>query len=80
MLTTTTTTVTATGSSSNGRITLNNTAPAPSLDAYDEEQVRLMEERCILVNEKDEAYGEGSKKECELPRLLRSLDCEMQQE
>jgi isopentenyl-diphosphate delta-isomerase len=60
-----TTTETATGSSSNGHITLNNTVPAPSLDAYDEEQVRLMEERCILVNEKDEAYGEGSKKECE---------------
>jgi isopentenyldiphosphate isomerase len=24
-----------------------------------------MEERCILVNEKDEAYGEDSKKTCE---------------
>jgi isopentenyl-diphosphate delta-isomerase len=37
----------------------------PDLDDYDEEQVRLMEERCILVNEKDEAYGEDSKKACE---------------
>lgn len=35
------------------------------LDAYDEEQVRLMEERCILVDENDVAYGEGSKKQCE---------------
>lgn len=35
------------------------------LDGYDEEQQRLMEERCILVNEKDEAYGEESKKNCE---------------
>ena len=34
------------------------------LDAYDEEQVRLMEERCILVTPDDEAYGEDSKKNC----------------
>lgn len=61
-----TVTETATGSSSQGHISLNTSAPAPSLDAYDEEQVRLMEERCILVNEKDEAYGEESKKTCEL--------------
>lgn len=40
-------------------------ANAVSLDEYDEEQVRLMEERCILVTPEDEAYGEGSKKECE---------------
>lgn len=56
--------------------TMTQTAPAASsstaaplstieLNGYDEEQVRLMEERCILVNEKDEAYGEGSKKQCE---------------
>ncbi|KAL7421840.1 isopentenyl-diphosphate delta-isomerase idi1 [Cryptotrichosporon argae] len=46
------------------------TAPAQAssvdLAAYDDEQVRLMEERCILVNDEDEAYGEGSKKECHL--------------
>lgn len=35
------------------------------LEAYDEEQVRLMEERCILVDDQDVAYGEGSKKRCE---------------
>jgi hypothetical protein len=34
------------------------------LEAYDEEQVRLMEERCILVDDQDVAYGEGSKKRC----------------
>lgn len=46
---------------------MNSARPAePELDAYDEEQVRLMEERCILVNDKDEAYGEDSKKTCEL--------------
>ncbi|WVW83862.1 isopentenyl-diphosphate delta-isomerase [Kwoniella bestiolae CBS 10118] len=37
-----------------------------SLDTYDEEQVRLMEERCILVDENDRAYGEDSKKTCHL--------------
>lgn len=39
--------------------------PEPTLDGYDEEQVRLMEERCILVDENDKTYGEGSKKRCE---------------
>ena len=38
--------------------------PDVSLDSYDEEQVRLMEERCILVDENDKAYGEDSKKTC----------------
>nr|AIP94026.1 isopentenyl pyrophosphate isomerase [Phaffia rhodozyma] len=37
-----------------------------SLEEYDEEQVRLMEERCILVNPDDVAYGEASKKTCHL--------------
>jgi len=36
------------------------------LDEYDEEQVRLMEERCILVTPDDVAYGEESKKTCHL--------------
>lgn len=43
---------------------LHTSAPDPNLDSYDDEQVRLMEERCILINEKDEAYGEDSKKTC----------------
>jgi hypothetical protein len=34
------------------------------LNEYDEEQVRLMEERCILVTADDVAYGEESKKTC----------------
>ncbi|XAO23860.1 isopentenyl-diphosphate Delta-isomerase [Cryptococcus bacillisporus CA1280] len=37
-----------------------------NLDSYDEEQVRLMEERCILVTPEDKVYGEGSKKVCHL--------------
>lgn len=43
----------------------NMTAAENELEGYDEEQVRLMEERCILVDENDKAYGEGSKKQCE---------------
>jgi isopentenyl-diphosphate delta-isomerase len=38
---------------------------------YDEEQVRLMEERCILVTPQDKAYGEGSKKTCHLMSNIR---------
>ncbi|RSH83378.1 isopentenyl-diphosphate delta-isomerase idi1 [Apiotrichum porosum] len=38
----------------------------PTLEGYDAEQVRLMEERCILVDDTDKAYGEGSKKKCHL--------------
>ncbi|BEI89778.1 uncharacterized protein CcaverHIS019_0211400 [Cutaneotrichosporon cavernicola] len=41
-------------------------APDINLDGYDEEQARFMEERCILVDENDKAYGEGSKKQCHL--------------
>lgn len=46
--------------------------PDVSLDSYDEEQVRLMEERCILVDEKDKAYGEDSKKTCHLMTNISS--------
>jgi hypothetical protein len=41
----------------------------PSLSEYDDEQVRLMEERCILVTPDDVAYGEDSKKTCKLDIL-----------
>ncbi|KAK8864322.1 isopentenyl-diphosphate Delta-isomerase [Kwoniella newhampshirensis] len=45
-------------------------APLPTttvdLNAYDEEQVKMMEERCILVTPDDKAYGEDSKKTCHL--------------
>jgi isopentenyl-diphosphate delta-isomerase len=41
-------------------------SPTVDLDSYDEEQVRLMEERCILITPNDEAYGEDSKKTCAL--------------
>lgn len=45
-----------------------------NLDSYDEEQVRLMEERCILVTPEDKVYGEGSKKVCEWKRGSQ-LEC-----
>lgn len=35
------------------------------LSSYDPEQSKLMEERCILVDEHDNAYGSGDKKTCE---------------
>lgn len=41
------------------------------LDGYDEEQIRLMEERCILVDNDDKAYGDVSKKTCQLSLYRR---------
>lgn len=34
------------------------------LSTYDAEQSRLMEERCILVDEEDRALGAADKKSC----------------
>jgi len=34
------------------------------LAGYDEEQIRLMEEVCIVVSENDTPIGSGSKKTC----------------
>lgn len=45
------------------------------LDEYDEEQVRLMEERCILVTPEDKAYGEDSKKTCRCSLYSTFLSC-----
>ncbi|KAI9486854.1 MAG: isopentenyl pyrophosphate isomerase [Benjaminiella poitrasii] len=39
---------------------------APDLKEYDEEQVRLMEEMCIVVNRDDSRVGADSKKTCHL--------------
>ena len=35
-----------------------------NLDEYDDEQVRLMQEMCIVINEKDEKIGADTKKNC----------------
>lgn len=54
--------------------TTSSTLATIELDGYDEEQIRLMEERCILVTPEDKAYGDVSKKTCEC-HLELSLDC-----
>jgi isopentenyl-diphosphate delta-isomerase len=35
------------------------------LEGYDEEQIRLMDEACIVIDENDIPIGSGSKKTCE---------------
>lgn len=35
------------------------------LAGYDEEQIRLMDEMCIVIDENDVPIGSGSKKTCE---------------
>ena len=71
--TTTTTTVThpqgevvgslqATGASSSS----NGVGADEAFAGHDEEQIRLMEERCIVVDNDDKALRDGSKKECHL--------------
>jgi isopentenyl-diphosphate delta-isomerase len=43
-----------------------NETASDALAGHDEEQIRLMEERCIVVSNDDEALRDGSKKECHL--------------
>lgn len=40
------------------------------LSEYDDEQVRLMEEMCILVDEQDKIIGAESKKVCKYPNNM----------
>lgn len=42
---------------------------APDLKQYDEEQARLMEEMCIVVDENDKRIGADTKKICEFVLL-----------
>jgi len=46
--------------------TSHSTANDADLAGYDEEQIRLMEEVCIVVDENDRPIGSGSKKTCKL--------------
>jgi isopentenyl-diphosphate delta-isomerase len=62
----TTTTQTATEQQPSLTLRPQATEQGPNLSDYDEEQARLMEERCILVTPEDVAYGEDSKKTCML--------------
>lgn len=40
------------------------TTSTSELDGHDEEQIRLMDEVCIVLDENDEAIGTASKKVC----------------
>lgn len=44
------------------------------LSAYDPEQSKLMDERCILVDSQDRAYGASDKKTCMHPDILLIAD------
>lgn len=50
------------------------------LDGYDEEQVRLMEEVCIVLDNDDQPIGSASKKTCMLPLSLRSFCASLKKE
>ncbi|CAG8477400.1 7849_t:CDS:2 [Funneliformis caledonium] len=42
-----------------------------NLDEYDDEQVKLMQEMCIVVNEKDEKISADTKKNCHLMENIK---------
>ncbi|PWN52691.1 isopentenyl diphosphate isomerase [Violaceomyces palustris] len=67
-VTTTTSSTTATTASSNGetRQPVGSISLDSSLAGHDEEQIRLMEERCIVLDREDRYLRDGSKKECHL--------------
>lgn len=50
------------------------------LEGHDAEQIRLMEERCIVTDNDDNMLRDGSKKECTFPWLIqrRSFDGQYQ--
>jgi hypothetical protein len=48
----------------------------PDLDNYDEEQVRLMEEMCIVIDKDDNRIGADSKKTCKQLISSSSLSTE----
>ncbi|KDN52937.1 isopentenyl diphosphate isomerase [Tilletiaria anomala UBC 951] len=72
MSTSTTTTATAGPGADAGGVTETIRLPAQAaavdeqLAGHDEEQIRLMEERCIVLDENDMYLRDGSKKECHL--------------
>jgi isopentenyl-diphosphate Delta-isomerase len=44
-----------------------------ALEGHDEEQIRLMDEVCIVLDENDKPIGTASKKLCRFSRLPSSL-------
>ena len=49
-------------------------APNDDLNGYDEEQVRLMDEVCIVVDQNDRPVGSASKRVCMSPLLTGVSD------
>lgn len=45
----------------------NSAREGTELDGYDDEQVRLMEEVCIVLDNDDKPIGSASKKTCTVP-------------
>jgi len=41
---------------------------------YDDEQIRLMEEVCIVIDENDSPLRSGTKKECTHPKVNENTD------
>lgn len=73
MAATETITQTSTSTSSSGAAQAAVTLGADSfaLGGHDQEQIRLMEERCIVLDEQDRPLRDGSKKECHLMTNIR---------
>lgn len=69
MTTATSSTATQEATPSSSRVLGNDTF---ALAGHDEEQIRLMEERCIVLDHDDAALRDGSKKECHLMSNIRN--------
>lgn len=54
--------------------TSNASAPGDELAGYDEEQVRLMEEVCIVLDDDDKPIGSASKKACKFDPSSPSIE------
>lgn len=52
----------------------NSAREGTELDGYDDEQVRLMEEVCIVLDNDDKPIGSASKKTCEFSSQLLTPD------
>lgn len=72
---TTTTTVTSTGITADTILSLfpDIDTRNDALDGHDEEQIRLMDEVCIVLDENDVPIGTASKKLCECPPDMQDI-------
>ena len=65
-------TVTATTTSAPAQATTED-VELTTAQGYDNEQIRLMEEVCIVIDENDQPLRTGTKKECTEPLRMRAL-------